>query len=80
MSDVAVIYTEMTKETDPIGGIWSAAPFAFRHVSWVPSDDYDAAMETIRQINIAADRGDLDEVRFVAARALAHLNDGELNA
>lgn len=73
MSDVAVIYTEITKESDPIGGIWSAAPFAFRHVAWVPADEFDAAMATISQILSAAERGDFDEVKYLAARALAHL-------
>lgn len=80
MSDVAVIYTEITKEDDPIGGIWSAEPFAFRHVAWVTADDFDAAIETIRQIDAAATRGDLSEVRFLAARALAHTNPGDTNA
>lgn len=80
MSDVAVIYTECTKEDDPIGGIWSAQPFAMRHVAWVPSEDFDAAMETIRQINAAAESGDLDEVRFLAARGLAHTAPGDTNA
>lgn len=72
MSNVAVIYTEITKEDDPIGGIWSAEPFAMTHVAWVPAEDFDAALETISEINAAAARGQLEEVQWLAARALAH--------
>ena len=78
MSDIAVIYTEMTKETDPIGGIWSAEPFAMTHVAWVTAEDFDAVddernalIETVEAIKAAAESGDLDEVLWLAARALA---------
>jgi len=37
----AVIYTTVTKEDAPIGGLWSAQPFAMRHVAWVSLDDYE---------------------------------------
>lgn len=81
MSDVAVIYTECTKEDDPIGGTWSAQPFAMRHVAWVPSEDFDAAIDTIREIKTAAARGHTDEVLWLCCRALAHLeNNGDDNA
>lgn len=83
MSDIAVIFTEITKEDDPIGGIWSAKPFAMTHVEWVPRLDHEeqtealrrdceAYAETIREIRTAAARGHIDEVSWLAARALAH--------
>lgn len=78
MSVPPVIYTELTTRGDPLGGIWSEKPFAFAHVVWVPEDAFskvkaenEAWAETTREILKAAERGDVDEVRFLAARALA---------
>lgn len=88
MSDIAVIYTEITKEDDPIGGIWSAQPFAMTHVEWVPALDHEERVktillevegyvQTIREIEVAAARGHIDEVQWLAARALAHNPEDE---
>jgi hypothetical protein len=47
------IFTEQTSDT---GGIWGFKPWAFRHVCWVPEQDYHAALERAEQAEAERDR------------------------